>query len=76
MKKINDYNLEELNTIFDNTVAETTNYIKKNGLVNGFELNSLIMGDCMEIMPLMAPKSVAMTLTDIPTTKLAGQVMD
>lgn len=71
MKKTNDYNLEELNTIFDNTVAETTDYIKKNGLVNGFELNSLIMGDCMEIMPLMAPKSVAMTLTDIPYNEVS-----
>lgn len=37
MRKFKDYNLEELKAIFDNAVAETTDYIKKNGLVDGFK---------------------------------------
>ena len=37
MRKFKDYNLEELKATFDNAVAETTEYIKKNGLVDGFK---------------------------------------
>ena len=33
---------------------------------NVLELNSVVLGDCMDIMPLMAEKSVDLTLTDIP----------
>ncbi len=30
------------------------------------KLNSVVLGDCMDIMPLMADKSVNLTLSDIP----------
>lgn len=33
---------------------------------NVLKLNSVVLGDCMDIMPLMAEKSVDLTLTDIP----------
>ena len=37
MRKIDNCNLEELKRVFDNAVTETTDYIKKNGLVDGFK---------------------------------------
>lgn len=33
---------------------------------NVLKLNSVVLGDCMDIMPLMCEKSVDLTLTDIP----------
>ena len=33
---------------------------------NVLKFNSVVLGDCMDIMPLMCEKSVDLTLTDIP----------